>query len=351
MKYTCNWCNFASNDSGAWCRHKKSIKHQKSENLYIEKQEKFNLKESDEIKQLKDTINTIEKGNLQKLLEEQKNNYENQIKQLKKFYDDQKITMEKTIDRYEDQVKHYRQIIDGVGGIVKKSMSTISYLIENYNQAPQLTKLSDYSVIITQSEEKFVKELIYYKKKDQLHKYLGNFIIKMYKKKNPKDQSIWNTDCDRLSYLIRDMMCTSNNIILEEIDELEDIKELDSSDEINQIKINTLNKKSNKTNNKQKNKSIIIDQTNTQWIADKKGIKVIEYIITPFLKYINEICKIYLDNNNNLINDTDIDGDESRILLNESQNLAEIITMIINGPLANNINKYIASYFYFNLNK
>jgi hypothetical protein len=47
-----------------------------------------------------------------------------------------------------------------------------------------------------------------YDKEKKLIPYLGDIIIKYYKKENPKDQSIWNSDTTRLNYLIRELIDT-----------------------------------------------------------------------------------------------------------------------------------------------
>ena len=66
--------------------------------------------------------------------------------------------------------------------------------------------------------------------------------IKNYKKKNAKDQSLWNSDTTRLTYFVRDP-----------------------------------------------------DTKENVWKVDKKGIRTTELIITPFLEYIVEKLEIYID--------------------------------------------------------
>ena len=74
---------------------------------------------------------------------------------------------------------------------------------------------------------------------------MGDFIIKVYKKEKPSEQSIWNTDSSRLTYIIKDL----------------------------------INKKSSK------------------WKIDKKGIKTKKFLIKPLLKHI----KIILDDNQKIL--------------------------------------------------
>lgn len=81
------------------------------------------------------------------------------------------------------------------------------------------------------------KDLIFYYKKNKLDKYLGDFIVKHYKKDNPELQAMWNSDTERLNYFIRELYNIKNNQI-----ELKD------------------------TNENQK-----ID---IQWIVDRKGLKM-----------------------------------------------------------------------------
>ena len=68
FKYFCDLCNFSSNDSGAWCRHKKTFKHIRNH----DKNKLHNINSTSEIDSLKLKLSLCE----QKLLVEQYKNRE-----------------------------------------------------------------------------------------------------------------------------------------------------------------------------------------------------------------------------------------------------------------------------------
>lgn len=146
------------------------------------------------------------------------------------------------------------------------------------------------------SEEDVVNDLvttlIYHYKNNTLHKYLGNFLIKNYKKKDPALQAMWNSDVSRLTYIIKELLGTKQSA----------------------------------------------------WHQDPKGIKTKNCIITPLLQYVKEYINDYWITNIDLIKTL-----ETSNLVKVQENLitvAKIKDLINNDELANNIIKYIAPHFY-----
>ena len=126
-----------------------------------------------------------------------------------------------------------------------------------------------------------------------MNKYLGDIIIKYYKKKDPKNQSIFNSDTTRLTYVIRELF----------------------------------------------------DDQQIDWTIDKKGIKTTNYIINPFLDHIDDIIKEYMQNKTTFDRKTAT----TRELEANFSNLTacgEIIISIEKKELGDEILKYIAPYFY-----
>ena len=70
-------------------------------------------------------------------------------------------------------------------------------------------------------------------------------LLKHYKKNDPSEQSIWNSDTSRLTFLIKD---------------------------------------------------IVGDKS--EWVTDKKGVKLIKYVIKPVLELIIYLSKEYIQNQN-----------------------------------------------------
>ena len=151
--------------------------------------------------------------------------------------------------KYEEDAKYYKKMFLEAGNIVKKSVSSLTYIVKNYNNAPTLQSLTinDINNMNNDNTEKeIVGEIISAHKHKTLGQYLGNYIIKIYKKNNPESQSIWNTDDTRLTYLIKEL-----------------------------------------SNNKSSN-----------WMIDKKGHKTTMYLIKPLLDYVKEILTTYQINYN-----------------------------------------------------
>ena len=334
MKYNCEICNYNTNDRTLWYHHKKTKKHLKSiENLNENdkgpvldlaknnndinaanhKTEQIELiNKNHEIEILKEKMRAME--NEKNMIKEQLVEAKTQIKIISKEKEIQMDEAKKQIEivykekekriseikehletlKYENQFQ--KQIINSAGGMIKKSMNTLSYLLLNYKNAPHIKGLPDYSIICKNITE-LVKNLTYYHDKNKLDKFiakpragpLGDFIIKQYKREEPELQSIWSSDTDRLNYFICEL----------------------------------------------------IKEQKTQWVLDKKGIKMSKYIIKPLLEYIHSMNYNYINQKNEEIIDNDTNVDKI---------LASINADIKNNKLSTGINKYIAPHFYFDKN-
>jgi len=239
-----------------------------------------------------------------KIMEEKLKLMEEKNKSLEK----EKNTMKEHIDTLKNENDFQKQLINCAGGLVQKSVNTMSYLLLNHNNAPQLQSLSDYS-IISKDTETLIKDLIHYHKTGKFDKYIGDFIVKQYKKEDPNLQALWSSDVERLNYFIRELI-------------------------------------NNNKNEKQENTANLKDKNHINWIVDKKGIKVKKCIIDPLLEYINKIGIKYLNEKNKEI--TDLDIAETHELLNDMQQISSISNGIKNKSIANSINKYIAPHFFLN---
>lgn len=332
MKYICELCNYQTHTASNWCSHKNSKKHQLLANLSNDIKKNPNNNDNNDkidnnllLEKLKnaenektliinkyETINEMQQNVIIKL-EDQVDILKEEIKKLnneiiilnqenKNILKDNNIKLEK---EYKNEREYNKQIVTNAGNLVGKSITALQYISKNYNSAPQLCQLDDYSNI-GKNEQTLIEELIYYYKKSILHEYIGNYIIKNYKKDNPEHQSLWNTDCERLNYIIRELMTTNNNTII--------IEELD-------------------------------DNNKLTWSIDKKGTKVSNQIITPLLDYIKKICTLYIQNNNDL---TKISQKKSEIVFKKLSVLNDIIGDINNGIILKNIQKYISPKFYLN---
>ena len=339
MKYECELCIFKTENKSVWYNHKKSQKHIKLEKLdqEIKRINETNgtinddcpnknidmLLQKNEIELLKEKLKSIEnekniianqlietKNQLTNQLIETKKQYKNQLIETKKQYENQLVGTMDHIETLKFENSFQKQLINSAGGIIQKSMNTMSYLLLNYNSAPVLTQLPNYS-IISKNTDSLVNDLIHYYKKNKLDKHIGDFIVLQYKKKDPELQSIWSSDVDRLNYFVREL--------------INDAKPL---------KMQT-----------KKNIKVAENNIKFQWVADKKGIKMTEYVIDPLLNYINNMNITYLNKKNKEIND-EFDLQTNSKILEDMQIIASINCDIKNHTLSKNINKYIAPHFY-----
>jgi hypothetical protein len=186
-----------------------------------------------------------------------------------------------------DQNNYLKDFVYGAGNILKKSLSNIGYLNLHYNEAPLLEKHSTgIKELKLNKNENLFSVITYYQKDNLVHKFIGDFIISIYKKQNPKEQSLWTTDSSRLNYLVRTAF---------------------------------------------KNKNI--------WKVDKAGVRVKENIIVPILMELSlELNKEIEKSAQDYIN-------LKYFKIKELILLQQVVDEIEANKLENEINKYIAPHF------
>ena len=223
-------------------------------------------------------------------MEQQLNAYRNQCEQLTKIFE----------DTNNERKELSQKIIVNAGNIVNKTIGTIDFLIKHFTQTPILEEIKDFSIIKNAdgNEEYSVAEIvIFHFNHNTLHKFLGQIIVSVYKKDDPREQSIWSTDVERMSYLIRDII---------------------------------------------KNDDI------AGWITDKKGVRVREKAIMPMLRFIRKELRNYIKNCNK--------KKVTRSILANMQLANNLIALIGDtskkgvSELAHKINKFISNYFYLDKN-
>lgn len=204
---------------------------------------------------------------------------------------------DETINVLNDEVKHLKLLINSAGSIINNSMSALSYAMKHYKDAPVLETIKDYSALkYNQNDTEFIENLLVEYKNKLLPTYLGNFIIKTYKKDDPSTQSIWNSDTNRLTYVIKEIL----------------------------------------NNNK------------TDWQIDKKGIKTTKYIIVPVMDHIEELLRSYIEGFDMTYNLYAPNEAERKML--KLKYSTDILQSIENKVLHDEVLKYIASHFFMNKN-
>jgi len=267
--YKCNYCNIVFKNAGNLSRHKK---------LCSEKETLV-------------TKFTTEIDNRNKEIEH--------FKEMHK----QHIEMQK---QQQAEIKRLETLIKNAGGVIKTSVSALAYVAQNYNNAPALKQIKDFSYLEnadndsdndSDDENDLAQTIIKSHDNKTIVDYLGNIIVQAYKKDDPTKQSIWNSDSTRLTYMIREL-----------IDKKPD------------------------------------------WQVDKKGVKTTRYIIAPLLEYIRQLMADFIENNRleNFLHDSDW---RMKKRMDNLKSACEICYNIKNKFLSEQLIKHIAPHFYLNKNE
>jgi len=290
MRYICNNCNYSSDDKSNYNKHLSSNNHKIISNPNNEiTNNKFPCVncgkqfayESSMVRHMKDRCTKIQINMLKKELENKDKELEVKNKELEM----------KELEYLKKENKTLKELIkSGKLGTIY-NLSVKNYVQQNYPNAPALESLENYSQI-TFEDEDFVGTLVYNYNNNILHKYIGNFLIEHYTKENPSEQSIWNSDTSRLTYIIKELLSDKK----------------------------------------------------TCWNHDYKGVKTKTRIVSPLLKYIKKTLNDYWMNNIDKFRSMDIKSLE--IMQTKFITIHKIKKDIEDGVLASNVVKYMAPYFY-----
>ena len=269
-KFKCQYCNNLYSTSANLARHKKTCDDKsKLENEYNTK-----------LKQLTDQ-------------------FTNQMNELNvKLTENVKIIEQKDdmINVLKSEVLYFKSLVNNSGSMIKNSMSTMAYVIKNYSEAPALEFIKDCAAIrYEQDNIEFVDSLIFEHNNNKLHMYIGDFIIKTYKKTDPSQQSLWNSDTSRLTYLIRDIIATNK----------------------------------------------------LDWKVDKKGVKTTKFIVEPILEYVDKHIRNYIQGYQIDYSQSAKEAERQMMKLMSGN---EILKSIENRVLNDDILKYITPHFYLTKN-
>lgn len=300
MIYECNICNYTTNRKSNYDNHCNSKRHEKmciNEQL---KQEKTTLNEA------KRSLNHDFFCDFCNLSFKKNYLLSRHLrictpKRFKSESDKLQTQIESLIDKnraLETEVKFLRNVVTSAGSLMHESMSAINFLSKSYKNTPLLENLDSTAKIKSivelndNSSDDFIERLSYEYRQKTLPKFLGKFFIDNYKKKNPEEQSIWNSDATRLTYIIRVMVNDEHN-----------------------------------------------------WDIDKKGKKVKTRIIDPVLKYLKDTINEFIENiNSSYVNS--LKGSDKTRFIDKLEGSSKIIKEIDEGNLANDILKFITPYFY-----
>lgn len=171
------------------------------------------------------------------------------------------------------------------------------YIQNHYNDALPLNMLKNeevYKVITNFDHGKhpFVDHITFYHRTHVLEEFLGELILKEFKKSDHKKQQIWISDIPRLSFFVR----------------------------------------------------CVVSKNENGWQPDKKGITFTKNVITPILNELFDILKAYIDNSKDLIRDVEFPYEKEEIY-RKSEEATEIIGNINLKKLHHKILLFVAPYF------
>ena len=327
-EYNCNICNYNTKERSNLNRHNKSARHMKKVTENLDNANKLNEFQSQNLLQPKYRQSTakvppkyrqnspinMDKSlrkcvNICKYCSSEFTRTDSLSKHLKaciKKHEKERLLEEQiTIlctenNKYKNESEYFqaennyhKRMLNEAGGLVQKSVSALTYAVGNYNNAPTIKMIDIYDIEgMKNNDKKLVEDVLSHYKHKTLDRYLGNSIIKLYKKDDPKAQSVWSTDTSRLTYLIKELMVNNSS----------------------------------------------------NWVIDKKGIKTKEYLIDPLLKHIKELIIYYQKHSMNL----STNAIEVEFILELNKNILKLVTEIDDGIIGNNLLKYISTHLYFN---
>ena len=307
MKYKCNECKYTTVNKSNYNKHLKSKKHLKNDTANLEKSQKqcvyletktvlsrkFKEHACTNCGKKYETRSGLykhNKGNCEEGEEfykqtlELKQKLEEKTKELDIFKNERIKHLEQVVENYSKSSKNAKSITYNI--------SVKNYVQQYYDNAPALLPMKNYEVLeFIDKRETLMDKLIFHYNHDTLCMFLGDFLVQYYKKDNPSQQSLWNSDAARLTYVIKQYIA--------------------------------------------KNKSL--------WIDDIKGAKTIKYMITPMLDYINNYVKDCIKEESDKV--IDLSQEDGNIINKNLEILSEITTIINDHLLHDDIIKYIAAYF------
>ena len=261
MSFECIFCNYSTDDISNFGRHKKSNKHMTNEQLYkmtsnqtiskcdfchkefssksnMDRHKKNNCKFakfncakdiyncSKNSKDINNYPNDIceesDSDDVDSLSDEQliiNANTKSSHSDLKTYIMEMKnnqIKMEKEMEKLKEQNDKLLNLATENSKTANTSVRGITYAMKHFRNAQQLKLLkNDEAVKLltydNKSKNEVVEMIIIKYKNGLLDKYLGDILIKSYKKDDSTLQSLWGVDTTRMHFILKQKEWTSDN--------------------------------------------------------------------------------------------------------------------------------------------
>ena len=182
----------------------------------------------------------------------------------------------------------------------KKSMNMMSHAMKHWANAPPMKVLEGKEAmkLITyenKSKSPIEEVIIHQFNSNTLERFLGNVLIKEFKKEDQLDQSLWTTDSSRLCFII---------------------------------------------------KQIVGDTGSDRWVSDKSGIEITKLLISPLVKRVSEMMSDYVSKfMKEMKENIDSNEKKAKIAIEKIYDAETVIRGIVKNDLRKEILKYIAPYF------
>ena len=317
MIHNCKLCDYKTKDKSNFDRHLQSRKHiTKVKEQNIQPEVYKCIKCGNEYSR-QASLNRHAGYCTEKKINTVKSEYDNKLKEKEheceikmKDKDIEIITLKKSLEQLESEKKsiqtnennlkqtinvltiensYHKRLINDIIVTTTTSMNTLNYAKINYPNAPALEAFNNFELLKFEQNYSVAENILFHYRHKTLVSAIGNMIIKHYKKSDPSQQSIWNSDCSRFVYIIR----------------------------------------------------TVVDDT-IQWTADKGGNQVQNLIITPILSFIkSELNKFCFDKADNIVN-----SKYPEIECEELRKINILIDAINDGGISKDIIRYITGSFY-----
>lgn len=314
VKYVCDCCNYETDTRQYFYKHKKSKKHIKKEsdankvNLLVNPSKPLINCENDNPDKTIIKCDSCDKilsckQSLSRHRKICKNNGAGTLDEkyellLKVKLQEQKIELleEQIKDNKEDK-KKLLTIAETTAKNNEISLNALNYVMKYFSSAPPIQIFQNYDILLVGNEKFSLPEILcHYNNKNELPKYICDKLLPEYIKKDSSQQAIWNSDTNRLTYLLKES--------------------------------------SNK---------------GSTWNRDKDGVKLINYTMKPLMEYSKKHLITYIKDLTDKLPNTE----SSCILgvIDKLKSANELLIKIENESLHKDVIKCMAPYFYLDRQK